>query len=229
MVSPAPPAVCRNLRRVGRNKPLICSRGTRCWPVSTAKARLAQHISICLYIGYADRHLPCPRRPHPPRRVRTPGGAGGQRGRDERHGSAGGLRRLPAGDLPASGGAEGCRAGGRAAPGPSRLLPGGAPGAGPARRLGRPLPRLLARANREAEGSLEGDGMMNAETPNRSEPKEPDSILFECELDAPPEKVWRALTEPALLARWLLPVQDPQPESGGRLAFAGEAEGLARR
>src|SRR5215470_4750298 len=71
--------------------------------------------------------------------------------------------------------------------------------------------------------------MMNAETPKRSESKGPGSILLECELEAPPEKVWRALTEPALLARWLLPVQDPQPESVGRLAFAGEAEGLARR
>jgi uncharacterized protein YndB with AHSA1/START domain len=66
--------------------------------------------------------------------------------------------------------------------------------------------------------------MMNAETPKRSE-----SVLLECELEAPPEKVWRALTEPALLARWLLPIRDPQPESAGSLAFAGEAEGLARR
>jgi uncharacterized protein YndB with AHSA1/START domain len=66
--------------------------------------------------------------------------------------------------------------------------------------------------------------MMNAETPKRSE-----AVLLECELEAPPEKVWRALTEPALLARWLLPIQDAQPESGGRLAFAGAAEGLAPR
>lgn len=30
-----------------------------------------------------------------------------------------------------------------------------------------------------------------------------DDIVVECELDAPPEKVWRALTVPELLARWI--------------------------
>lgn len=31
----------------------------------------------------------------------------------------------------------------------------------------------------------------------------PDSLVFECDLDEPPEKVWRALTEPRLLEAWL--------------------------
>ena len=30
-----------------------------------------------------------------------------------------------------------------------------------------------------------------------------DALVFECELDAPPEKVWRALTIPQYLERWL--------------------------
>jgi uncharacterized protein YndB with AHSA1/START domain len=30
-------------------------------------------------------------------------------------------------------------------------------------------------------------------------------IVVECDLDAPPEKVWRALKEPELLAAWLMP------------------------
>lgn len=30
-----------------------------------------------------------------------------------------------------------------------------------------------------------------------------DELVFECELDAPPEKVWRALTVPEYLKRWL--------------------------
>ena len=30
-------------------------------------------------------------------------------------------------------------------------------------------------------------------------------LVFECELDAPPEKVWRALTVPEYLRRWLKP------------------------
>lgn len=32
-----------------------------------------------------------------------------------------------------------------------------------------------------------------------------DALVFECELDAPPEKVWRALTVPEYLKRWLRP------------------------
>jgi uncharacterized protein YndB with AHSA1/START domain len=32
-----------------------------------------------------------------------------------------------------------------------------------------------------------------------------DVLVFECALDAPPEKVWRALTVPAYLERWLKP------------------------
>lgn len=32
-----------------------------------------------------------------------------------------------------------------------------------------------------------------------------DALVFECALDAPPEKVWRALTIPEYLQRWLKP------------------------
>ena len=37
-------------------------------------------------------------------------------------------------------------------------------------------------------------------------PSQTDTIAFEFELQHRPEKVWRALTEPELLTRWLLPV-----------------------
>ncbi|PTE11917.1 SRPBCC family protein [Mesorhizobium helmanticense] len=47
-----------------------------------------------------------------------------------------------------------------------------------------------------------------------------DSLAFECELPDPPEKVWRALTEPRLLAAWLMP-NDIEPKIGSRFAFAG--------
>ncbi|RWI20476.1 SRPBCC domain-containing protein [Mesorhizobium sp.] len=46
-----------------------------------------------------------------------------------------------------------------------------------------------------------------------------DSIEFECELPDPPEKVWRALTVPDLLAAWMMP-NDIKPEVGSRFAFA---------
>jgi uncharacterized protein YndB with AHSA1/START domain len=35
-----------------------------------------------------------------------------------------------------------------------------------------------------------------------------ESISFEFDLHHPPQKVWRALTDPVLLAEWLLPVLD---------------------
>lgn len=41
------------------------------------------------------------------------------------------------------------------------------------------------------------------------------SIVVECDLEAPPEKVWRALTEPEILARWLMP-NDIRAEPGQR-------------
>jgi uncharacterized protein YndB with AHSA1/START domain len=46
-----------------------------------------------------------------------------------------------------------------------------------------------------------------------------DSISFEFDLRHPPEKVWRALTDPALLAEWLLPVVDLQLEPGAAFMF----------
>jgi uncharacterized protein YndB with AHSA1/START domain len=40
-----------------------------------------------------------------------------------------------------------------------------------------------------------------------------DEVRFETELDAPPEKVWRALTVPEIVERWLAP-NDIRPEEG---------------
>ena len=37
-----------------------------------------------------------------------------------------------------------------------------------------------------------------------------DSVIVECELPDPPEKVWRALTEPQLVAEWLTD-EEPVP------------------
>jgi uncharacterized protein YndB with AHSA1/START domain len=35
-----------------------------------------------------------------------------------------------------------------------------------------------------------------------------DTVVVECDLPEPPEKVWRALTEPELVAEWLTPDDD---------------------
>lgn len=45
-------------------------------------------------------------------------------------------------------------------------------------------------------------------------------LSFECDLPDAPEKVWRALTEPELLAAWMMP-NDMKAEAGSRFAFAG--------
>lgn len=44
--------------------------------------------------------------------------------------------------------------------------------------------------------------------------KDTDTLVVECDLPDPPEKVWRALTEPDLVAQWLTtsPDQAAKPE-----------------
>jgi uncharacterized protein YndB with AHSA1/START domain len=46
-----------------------------------------------------------------------------------------------------------------------------------------------------------------------------DSISFEFDLHHPPEKVWRALTDPVLLTEWLLPVIDFKLDPGSAFTF----------
>jgi len=48
-----------------------------------------------------------------------------------------------------------------------------------------------------------------------------DEVRFEAELDAPPEKVWRALTVPEFVGRWLAP-NDIRPEEGHAFRLEGE-------
>jgi uncharacterized protein YndB with AHSA1/START domain len=46
-----------------------------------------------------------------------------------------------------------------------------------------------------------------------------ESLSFEFDLHHAPEKVWRALTDPVLLAEWLLPVVDLKLEPGAAFTF----------
>ncbi|HEY5071318.1 MAG TPA: SRPBCC domain-containing protein [Caulobacteraceae bacterium] len=48
--------------------------------------------------------------------------------------------------------------------------------------------------------------------------KDAEEVVVEADLQSAPEKVWRALSEPELVARWLLP-GDIRPEPGARFAF----------
>ena len=46
-----------------------------------------------------------------------------------------------------------------------------------------------------------------------------ESLTFELQLPHPPARVWRALTDPTLLAMWLLPVLELKLEPGAALTF----------
>jgi uncharacterized protein YndB with AHSA1/START domain len=50
-------------------------------------------------------------------------------------------------------------------------------------------------------------------------PAQTDSISFDFDLDHAPEKVWRALTDPALLTEWLLPVVGFELEPAAAFTF----------
>jgi uncharacterized protein YndB with AHSA1/START domain len=50
-------------------------------------------------------------------------------------------------------------------------------------------------------------------------PSQTESLSFEFDLHHSPEKVWRALTDPVLLAEWLLPVVDLKLEPRGAFTF----------
>lgn len=63
--------------------------------------------------------------------------------------------------------------------------------------------------------------MSLADTTARSQTE---TITFELDLRHPPEKVWRALTEPELLARWLLPVVDLHLAPGAAFRFEAQPQ-----
>ena len=52
-----------------------------------------------------------------------------------------------------------------------------------------------------------------------------DSLSFEFDLPHAPEKVWRALTDPALLAEWLLPAIGFRLERGATFTFETQPVG----
>jgi len=54
---------------------------------------------------------------------------------------------------------------------------------------------------------------------DKTAPSQTESISFEFELSNAPEKVWRALTDPALLTEWLLPVVGLKLEPGAAFTF----------
>jgi len=54
---------------------------------------------------------------------------------------------------------------------------------------------------------------------DKTERLQTESLAFEFDLNHAPEKVWRALTDPALLAEWLLPVIGFELDRGALFMF----------
>lgn len=53
-------------------------------------------------------------------------------------------------------------------------------------------------------------------------PSQTEALSFEFDLPHSPEKVWRALTEPALLAEWLLPAVGFKLQQGAAFTFQAQ-------
>jgi uncharacterized protein YndB with AHSA1/START domain len=59
---------------------------------------------------------------------------------------------------------------------------------------------------------------------DKTAPSQTESLSFEFDLHHSPEKVWRALTDPALLAEWLLPVVGLRLEPGAAFTFKAQPQ-----
>ena len=59
---------------------------------------------------------------------------------------------------------------------------------------------------------------------DKTAPSQTESMAFVIDLPHAPEKVWRALTDPVLLAEWLLPVVDPKLAPGAAFTFKAQPQ-----
>jgi uncharacterized protein YndB with AHSA1/START domain len=58
----------------------------------------------------------------------------------------------------------------------------------------------------------------------KAAPESSDSLVFECDFEEPPEKVWRALTEPRLLEAWLTAEEPSRTDSAKEFSRTDAAE-----
>src|SRR5262245_19151101 len=154
-----------------------------------------------------------PRRPDETRLVR----AAVARGRAHGGSAHAAGRRLSARGVPAFGGFETGGLGQEQARRPNRALPRHSARARAAHQLAGALRRPLARAVRPARKATEGDGSMTDSA------KSTQSIVEERLMPHSPEKVWRALTQSALIAQWLMQNYF-KPETGHRFTFRAQPQ-----
>src|SRR5580704_13296848 len=158
---------------------------------------MSQSIAIGLSIAYADhprRPVQNPRRPDSSCAVR----AAVPRGRADGRVADRAVRGLAAGGFEASRRAEAGRAGARS----TRRTPD--PLQRPARR-----PDPFGRLDQRDEGLLAGQVRpprrpVEKDGPMTSTVTETRSVVIEREVPYPPERIWRALTQPHLIEEWLM-------------------------
>src|ERR1043166_969862 len=119
------------------------------------------------------------------------------RGRTDRVDAHRGRRHLAARGLQTPGRAQGGGPGARPARGPRDPLQRPAARAWADARLDESLRDVLARTVRPSGRFAQQDGSM-------TKPDAARSVVIEREMPHPPEKVWRALTQPHLIAEWLM-------------------------
>src|SRR5690242_6018153 len=160
---------------------------------------MAYMLSRAPYRRTRDQGLPGPRRPQSARdlQVAHPRRAG-------REGPHGEIRPLAARRVAAPRDPQGRGTRHRAAGREVRVLPRRPERHAAAHRLDRALSRLLDRQHLPPRTSPRPDGQMSVSDITAA--AQTDAIAFEFDLAHPPEKVWRALTDPELLKDWLLPV-----------------------
>src|SRR5262249_27127179 len=135
--------------------------------------------------------------------------------RADGQGTDGSGRGLATGGLKASWGPQAGRAGARPPRRPPDALQRAARRLGPAARLDQPNGRVLAKPIRPPRRSAPKDGPVN-ETSTETR-----SVGVERELPFPPERIWRALTQPPLIEEWLMK-NDFTPVVGHRFNFRAD-------
>src|SRR3569832_1597165 len=135
-----------------------------------------------------------------------------------RRGTNRALRRFATGRLETSGRAEARQTGARPSRRPADALQRAAQRVGAVDRLDESDDRVLAEPVRCARRLAEEDGSMNQQT-------ETLSVVVEREFSFPPERLWRALTQPHLMEEWLMK-NDFKPDVGHKLNLRGDWGGV---
>src|SRR5579859_4281285 len=195
---------CISLSRIASRYRLV-PRPEYAVPDGTCQAGVDSHIWPVIGVinnqRVIDGDATAPR--HPFQDARRPDAAGSLRAavprwRPDGRRPDGSGRGLAAGGLEAPRHPQTGRTGARPPRRPADALQRAARRSGPADRLDQPDGRLLAKPVRPPRRSAQKDGPMSEHATATL------AVVIEREMPYPPEKVWRALTQPHLIEEWLM-------------------------